>query len=125
MKQKSKNFIPCEKKEWEDLGGGIQRYMLGYDDQIMMVKVKFEKGAVGAPHAHVHSQTTYCESGKFEFTIGGKTDIVNTGDGVYIDPNVQHGAVCLEAGTLIDVFSPMREDFLDGSDDAYKGRNTK
>ena len=37
----------------------------------MVVKVKFEKGAVGAVHHHVHSQVTYVESGKFEFTING------------------------------------------------------
>jgi quercetin dioxygenase-like cupin family protein len=52
------------------------------------------------------------ESGSFEMTIGEKKGILKTGDGYYIPPNVVHGALCLEAGVLIDVFTPMREDFV-------------
>ena len=88
----------------------------------MMVHVKFEKGAVGSPHEHFHTQSTYCAKGKFEFTIDGETKIVEAGDGVYISPNLLHSAVCLEAGILIDVFSPVREDFLDGSAVSYFGK---
>jgi quercetin dioxygenase-like cupin family protein len=51
-------------------------------------------------------------SGKFEFTINGETKIVEAGDGVYMEPDVLHGCKCLEAGILIDCFSPMRQDFL-------------
>ena len=92
---------------------------MGWDNQIMMVKVKFEKGAIGAPHAHFHTQTTFCHSGKFEFTIDGQKHIIEPGDGLYIAPNLLHGAVCLEAGVVLDVFSPVREDFLDGSVPSY------
>ena len=87
----------------------------------MMVKVKFEKGAVGALHQHFHTQTTCCASGQFEFTIGGEKKVIGIGDGVYIEPNMLHGAACLEAGELIDVFSPVREDFLTGSGVSYLG----
>jgi len=45
--------------------------------------------------------------------INGEKKILKGGDGFYIPPNVLHGAVCMEAGVLIDVFSPMREDFVD------------
>ena len=78
----------------------------------LLVKVKFEQGAVGTPHTHYHTQTTYVASGKFEFTVNGEKQIVETGDGVYIEPDAVHGCVCLEAGILIDCFSPMRADFL-------------
>ncbi len=115
-------FFASKEMKWEDLGGGVQRQFLGYDNQIMMVKVKFDKGALGAPHQHFHTQSTYCSSGKFEFVIDGETKIVNAGDGVYISPNLLHSAVCLEAGILIDVFSPVREDFLDGSAVSYFGK---
>lgn len=118
---KSNEFILTETMEWEDLGGGVSRKFLGFDNQIMMVKVKFEKGAVGSAHDHFHTQATYCAEGKFEFDIAGKKQIVNGGDGVYIPPNAVHGALCLEAGILIDVFSPVREDFLDGSGVSYFG----
>lgn len=97
---------------WEELGGGVSRQIMGWDNQIMMVKVKFEKGAVGDAHSHFHTQTTYCASGKFEFTIDGEKCVIDATDGIYVAPNTVHGAVCLEPGILIDVFSPVREDFL-------------
>lgn len=122
MKRKSEKYITTSEMEWEDLGGGVSRKMLGYDNQIMMVLVKFEKGAVGSPHSHFHTQTTYCAAGKFEFEIDGEKKVVNMGDGVYIEPNLEHSAVCLEEGILIDTFSPVREDFLDGSGVSYFGK---
>jgi quercetin dioxygenase-like cupin family protein len=121
MKRKSEKFILTEGMEWEQLGGGVSRKFLGFDNQIMMVKVNFEKGSIGSLHQHFHTQATYCAAGKFEFTIGDEKQIVNAGDGVYIEPNIVHGALCLEAGILIDVFSPVREDFLSGAAVSYFG----
>ncbi|MCS4435941.1 cupin domain-containing protein [Aquiflexum gelatinilyticum] len=97
---------------WEEADQGIQRKMYGYDEQVMMVKVKFEAGAVGKLHSHPHSQVTYVKSGIYDMTIGGETKRIKTGDGYYVKPNVLHGVVCIEPGVLIDVFSPFREDFL-------------
>lgn len=97
---------------WEDLGNGIQRQVFGYDDRIMLVKAKFEVGAVGDLHEHHHTQVTYVDSGAFEMTIGEETRVIRKGDGYYVPPHVIHGCVCLEAGTLIDAFTPHREDFL-------------
>jgi quercetin dioxygenase-like cupin family protein len=80
--------------------------------QLMMVKFKFQKGAIGYMHNHFHSQATYVASGKFKITNDGKSEILEKGDGFFVNPNLKHGAECLEAGILIDVFSPLREDFL-------------
>lgn len=112
MKTRSKSFVLESETAWEKVGEGIERQILGYDGQLMLVKVKFEKGAVGSPHEHFHSQSTYVASGVFEFTVGDDTVIVKAGDGIYMEPDIIHGAVCLEAGILIDTFSPMRADFL-------------
>lgn len=112
MKTRSETFLYEKEKQWEPAGEGVTRQIMGYDDQIMLVKVKFEKGAIGAPHTHYHTQTTYVASGKFEFTINNETKIVEAGDGIYMEPDVLHGCTCLEAGVLIDCFSPMRADFL-------------
>ncbi|MEO8111142.1 MAG: cupin domain-containing protein [Ginsengibacter sp.] len=98
--------------EWEDKGNGIQRQVFGYDDKIMLVKVKFEKGAIGELHKHYHTQVTYVESGVFQMLIGDEKKIIKKGDGYYVPPNEMHGVICLEAGMLIDVFTPLREDFL-------------
>lgn len=119
MKRNSEKYILADKMEWEVLGGGVSRKFMGYDNQIMMVLVKFETGALGSPHQHFHTQATYCVSGKFEFEIDGQKQIVKAGDGVYIEPNLLHSAVCLEEGMLIDTFSPIREEFLDGSGVSY------
>ena len=119
MKRLSEKYIITKDMEWEVLGGGVSRKFLGYDNQIMMVSVKFDKGALGAPHQHFHTQATYVVSGKFEFEIDGVKQIVEAGDGVYIEPNLLHSAVCLEEGQLIDTFSPVREDFLTGVGPSY------
>ena len=83
-----------------------------YDEHLMMVKVKFNQGAVGTLHQHPHTQSTYVASGCFEVTIDKKKKVLRAGDGYYVAPNLPHGCVCLEAGVLIDTFTPMREDFL-------------
>jgi quercetin dioxygenase-like cupin family protein len=45
-------------------------------------------------------------------TIARETKVIKEGDSFYIAPNVPHGTRCLEAGVLLDVFSPIREDFM-------------
>ena len=105
-------FVVAKEVEKEDLGGGISRQILGYGPEIMLVRVWFKAGSVGAVHSHPHSQSTYVESGKFEMEIGGQKRVLGAGDSTYMEPNVEHGAVCLEAGVLLDAFSPVREDFL-------------
>ena len=112
MKTRSETFQIGRKLPWEPAGEGVKRQIMGYDGQLMIVKVHFEKGAVGNLHEHFHSQATYVVSGKFELTIGRKKKVLVGGDGYYVAPDLPHGCICLEAGILIDTFSPIREDFL-------------
>ena len=93
-------------------GPGVTRQVLGHDAELMMVRVTFEKGAVGYVHAHPHRQVTFVESGQFDFTLDGATRRVSAGDSVFVPPDVPHGTVAVEAGALIDVFAPARVDFL-------------
>ncbi len=93
-------------------GEGVTRKILAHSDNIMVCEMHFDKGAVGAPHSHPHEQVSYVISGKFEFTIDGEKIIVGPGDTTYKKPNVVHGAVCLEEGVMLDIFTPQREDFL-------------
>ncbi|MGA9638091.1 cupin domain-containing protein [Flavobacterium sp.] len=108
----SKEFLIGDEIKWEVAGEGVRRKIMGYDDKIMLVNVEFSKGSVGALHEHYHSQVTYVVSGQFEVTIGDDKKILKGGDCFYIPPHVLHGAICLEEGILIDVFSPIREDFM-------------
>ena len=108
----SDTLIFGETQPIEVVGEGVRRQMMGYDDKIMMVKVWFEEGSIGYVHSHHHSQVTYVESGEFDVNIDGKITRLKVGDSFRIPPMVSHGAVCVKSGILIDVFSPVREDFL-------------
>jgi quercetin dioxygenase-like cupin family protein len=96
----------------EDLGAGVSRRILAHGGGMMQVEVIFEEGAIGPLHNHPHEQLTNVLSGEFEFTIDGETKIVKAGDTLYKKPGVMHGCTCLKAGTLLDTFTPQREDFL-------------
>jgi quercetin dioxygenase-like cupin family protein len=110
--ESAKVFIENRDIDWQQMDVGVKRKIMAYDDRLMVVKVSFDKGGVGSLHQHPHSQITHIESGIFEVEIGEEKRILTAGDAFYIPPNVLHGAVCLETGVLIDVFSPMREDFV-------------
>jgi quercetin dioxygenase-like cupin family protein len=88
------------------------RTIFGHDDNLMMLRMDFEKGAVGEIHQHEHTQATYVLSGRFEFTIGAEKKVVREGDACFMPASVLHGCICLEAGALLDVFTPERKDFL-------------
>lgn len=108
----TKEYFIGEETEWEEVGPGLKRQMMGHDGKIMLVKVNFETGAIGQLHKHYHSQVTYVESGEFEMTIGDDIRTIKGGDSFYIPPHIMHGCICKKPGVLIDVFSPAREDFL-------------
>ena len=105
-------FFKTAENAWEKVGDGIERQIVGFDDTLMMVIVRFKKGSVGALHQHFHSQATFIAEGKFEVTVENETVILEKGDSFFITTNKIHGVVCLEDGVLIDSFSPAREDFL-------------
>lgn len=107
-----KVFIENSEIAWEQMDTSVKRKVMAWDDKLMLVKVAFEKGGVGSLHQHPHTQISHVESGLFEVEVSGEKKVLKAGDAFFIPPNAIHGAVCLEAGVLIDVFSPMREDFV-------------
>jgi quercetin dioxygenase-like cupin family protein len=112
MVKHSNVFVESGKQTWETVGAGVQRQILGHDPQLMMVCVKFNRGSIGPVHKHPHRQVTFVGQGSFEVQIGSEKKVLKSGDCFFIPPDVDHGVVALEAGTLVDVFSPTREDFL-------------
>ena len=111
MKQ-TNNFRLNKDAEIKEVAPGTTRQILGYDNNIMLVKVNFETGAIGDMHSHPHVQTSYIDSGKFEVTIDGEKQILEKGDGFFVPSGKLHGVICLKAGAIIDTFTPAREDFL-------------
>jgi quercetin dioxygenase-like cupin family protein len=97
---------------WDYASEGIRRRVLEHTPDMMLVAVHFEQGASAPAHEHPHVQATYVLSGKFEFIIGGEVKTVTAGDTLMIPGNTVHSGVSLEAGELIDCFTPRRDDFL-------------
>ena len=95
-----------------DLGDGVSRRVLAYTPQMMIVEVNFEKGSEGSVHTHPHSQNTYVRSGRFRFNVDGEAVEVGPGDTLAFPSGIPHGTLCLEAGALLDIFTPMRDDFV-------------
>ena len=104
-----RHLVDAEKIE---LGGGCSRKILAYDDALMAVEVTFEKGAAGADHSHPHTQLSYVLEGRFAYSVNGETVELVKGDSIVVPSGLVHGTVCLEAGKLLDVFNPKRDDFL-------------
>ena len=105
-------FIEAETIQWENAGDGVERKIMGYDDQVMMVCVRFKKEAVGNLHHHIHRQISYVQAGSFEVTIDGNKKVLKQGDCFFVAPGLVHGVVALEDGELVDVFTLSRMDFL-------------
>lgn len=109
-----KTLVEDNEIAWEELGGGLRRKIMSYDNDVMLMKVAFEKGGIGNLHDHPHKQISYVAKGKFEVTIGKNKKLLSEGDVYFAPSNITHGVVCLEEGLLIDVFNPMREDLVVG-----------
>jgi len=96
-----------------DADPGVTRQVLADHPDLMVVAFQFlEQGAQGKLHHHPHVQSTFVKSGRFAFSINGNKTEVGPGDSFVIPGNAEHGCVCLEPGTLIDSFTPRRDDFL-------------
>lgn len=101
----------------ERIGDGIERQMV-WGDRLMVCRLRFAPRVMTAVHAHPHEQITIVERGRVRFTVGGVERESSAGDVLHFPAHVAHGATMLDDEVvLIDIFSPIREDFLpaDGS----------
>ena len=108
----SASFVTTADTAWEEVAEGVRRQILGHGPDLMMVRVDFRPNAVGKLHHHPHRQVTYVAAGRFDVTVGGDRRTLVAGDCFFARADEPHGVVALDAGTLIDVFTPAREDFL-------------
>ena len=99
---------------WQVLEAGVERQVLTWTPELMLVRVRFAPGAVGAPHRHPHRQVSYVAAGSFEVQLGDLRRILHAGDSFIVEPDVVHGVTAREQGLLVDVFTPARETFLAG-----------
>ncbi len=101
------NSVPVE-----DLGGGVSRQMI-VGERLMVCRLRFAPHVVTAAHEHPHEQITLVERGRVRFIIGSEERIAQAGDVLHFPSGCWHGATMLdEEVVLIDIFTPLREDFL-------------
>jgi len=99
----------------EQVSDGIQRQMF-VGDRMMICRFRFRPFLVTPEHDHPHEQMTIVERGKVRFFIEGKEQIASTGDVLHFPSKCWHGATMMdEEVVLIDIFTPLREDFLNGN----------
>ena len=104
-------------KTWDEIPAehplpGIERRML-VGDRLMICRLRIDAHTVTPVHTHPHEQMTIVERGRVKFSIGAQEKIVGAGDVLHFPSNVQHGATMLdEEVVLMDIFTPVREDFL-------------
>lgn len=96
----------------EQLEEGIQRQMI-VGENLMICRLRIAPNVTTAAHDHPHEQMTLVERGRALFTIGDEERIAQAGDVLHFPAGTWHGATMLdEEVILVDIFSPIREDFL-------------
>jgi len=96
----------------EEIGEGVSRQMI-VGDRLMICRLRFAPRVVTSAHDHPHEQMTLVERGRVRFTIGNEERIAQAGDILHFPSGCWHGATMLdEEVVLIDIFTPVREDFL-------------
>lgn len=109
--------IPHQAWNWttipeERLSEGIVRQMI-HGERLMICRLTIASGVVTPAHEHVHEQMTIVEKGRVRFLVGAEEKIFGPGDVILLPGGIRHGATMLdEEVVLIDIFSPIREDFL-------------
>ncbi|MEM1079312.1 MAG: cupin domain-containing protein [Pseudomonadota bacterium] len=91
----------------------VTRQVLSHHPDLMVVAFRFTASrAIGSLHEHAHVQSTYVESGRFRVTLDAEEREVAPGDSFTVPSGQTHGCVCFAPGTLIDSFTPRRNDVL-------------
>jgi quercetin dioxygenase-like cupin family protein len=101
----------------EQMSAAISRQVI-HGETMTVARIRLRKGAIVPLHQHVNEQISTVESGVMRFVIAGEERIMRSGETLTIPPNAPHLVEALEDSQALDVFSPVREDWIRG-DDAY------
>lgn len=91
---------------------GVQLDSLAVGEKSMVTKMNYVVGNFATEHTHPHEQCGYVISGKYKMTVEDEAFILTAGDSYAVPGNVRHSFEVLEAGEVVDVFTPHREDYL-------------
>lgn len=105
------SFVTLTQLPRKEIFGGAIKGHYAHLKQMTIGEVRLEPNVVLPMHAHPHEQITYVISGRFEFTVGDQTTVLEPGMTALIPGDVRHGGRTLTACHVIDLFSPVREDY--------------
>ena len=106
-------LLRADKEGWETLGGGmLRKYVNGVN--VTIAQFRLAKGSVVKPHSHKHEQVSIVVQGVVKFTVGNDVYVMRAGDLVHIPPNTIHSAEALEDSLVVDVYTPIRDDWVKG-----------
>ena len=92
---------------------GAQRRVLSYGGNMMVVQFTFDAGATSWLHSHPHEQVGYVVSGEIDFNMEGHAPVrLRAGGSYYVPPDVKHNITTYAPTVLVDVFTPLRQDFI-------------
>ncbi len=91
---------------------GIEQKTLVYGEKTLMMEFRLRKGSTLTRHTHPHEQTGYLMKGQIRLSIGADEYDAKAGDSWCIPGDIEHGADIIEDSVAIEVFSPVREDYL-------------
>jgi quercetin dioxygenase-like cupin family protein len=110
-------IVDFQHRDWSDIpveqiGDGIERQMI-WGERLMVCRLRLAPHVVTAEHSHPHEQMTIVQKGRVLFVVDGHQHVASAGDLLHFPSGIRHGATMLdEEVVLIDIFSPVREDFL-------------
>ena len=114
-------FLKHGKSGYRPAVEGVEMKTLVYGEKTLMTEFLLKKGSTIPVHAHPHEQTGYLLKGRIRFTIGSEETEALPGDSWCLPGDVEHGVEVLEDSVVIEVFSPVREEYLPKSGDEHPG----
>jgi quercetin dioxygenase-like cupin family protein len=111
MKDRGVIFAPTSAATVSAPEPGMQRQVLAYNQNVMLVRHHLSKGWKGASHSHPHEQLVYVVTGCILFTGDGRTIEMRSGESIVVEGDVEHQATALEDSEVLDVFVPYRKDY--------------
>jgi quercetin dioxygenase-like cupin family protein len=111
MQSNSIEVISSNDEEMSTPEAGLRRQVMSYSPAMMLVRHTMKKGWAGTRHSHLHEQMVYIVSGRIRFEHPGGTFDIGPGDCFLVPGDVEHQASALEDSEVLDIFTPMREDY--------------
>jgi quercetin dioxygenase-like cupin family protein len=111
-------FTQSSQSGYKDALPGVRFKTLAHGTRTLLAQFHLEKGSVIPRHSHPHEQAEYLVSGALSLSVGDAKFDPRPGDGWCVEGGVEHGAVALEDSVAVEVFSPVRREYLPGSSSA-------